>query len=146
MSTKLWIGAMTAMSVLYLGLMLQRGIVLIIDPSWMVKALGLALLLLPLFAFWAIAKEIGFGLASERLARKIPESSFDDLGLEYRPSGRATKESAEVAFERIQKSLARDETWQNWFLAGVTYEANSDRKRARAAIRKAIELERLEDA
>lgn len=146
MSTKIWIGVMSALSILYLGLMLQRGIVLILDPNLLVKILGLALLLLPLFAFWAIAKEIGFGISSERIARKIPEASFSDLGLEYRPSGRATKESAEVAFERLRAILDTDESWQNWFLLGVVYEANGDRRRARSAIRKAIELERAEIA
>lgn len=146
MPTKIWIGLMTALSVLYLGLMLQRGIVLIMDPSILVKILGLALLLLPLFAFWAIAKEIGFGLSSERIAKKIPEQSFTDLGLELRPSGRATRESASEAFERIKSKLDSDESWQNWFLLGVVYEANGDRRRARSSIRKAIEIERSASA
>lgn len=146
MSTKIWIGVMTALSVLYLGLMLQRGIVLILDENILVKILGLALLLLPMFAFWAIAKEIGFGLSSERIAKKIPEQSFSDLGLELRPSGRATKESASEAFERIKSKLDVDESWQNWFLLGVVYDANGDRRRARSSIRKAIELERSANA
>ncbi len=146
MTTKIWIAVMTALSALYLGLMLQRGIVLISDPNLLVKILGLALLLLPMFAFWAIAREIGFGLSSERLARKISQQSFDQLGLELRPSGRATKESAERAFEQISELLQKDETWQNWFLLGVAYEANGDRRRARGSIRKAIELERSASA
>lgn len=146
MTTKIWIAVMTALSALYLGLMLQRGIVLLSDPNLLVKILGLALLLLPMFAFWAIAREIGFGLSSERLARKIPQQSFDQLGLELRPSGRATKESAERAFEQISELLQKDETWQNWFLLGVAYEANGDRRRARGSIRKAIELERSASA
>jgi len=146
MTTKIWIAVMTALSALYLGLMLQRGIVLLSDPNLLVKILGLALLLLPMFAFWAISREIGFGLSSERLARKIPQKSFDQLGLELRPSGRATKESAERAFEQISELLQKDETWQNWFLLGVAYEANGDRRRARGSIRKAIELERAASA
>ena len=146
MPTKIWIGVMTALSILYLGLMLQRGIVLILDPDILVKILGLALLLLPMFAFWAIAKEIGFGLASERLAKQIPDQSFADLGLEFRPSGRATKESAGEAFEKIKLNLDSDESWQNWFLLGVVYEANGDRRRARSSIRKAIETERSASA
>ena len=135
---------MTALSVLYLGLMLQRGLVLIVDPNWLVKTLGLALLLLPMFAFWAIAREIGFGLASEKLARKMPEESFEKLGLELRPSGKATKESASRAFEVVSAMVETQPNWQNWFLLGVVYEANGDRSRARSAIRKAIELERVE--
>ncbi len=144
MTTKIWIGAMTALSVLYLGLMLQRGLVLILDPNWLVKTLGLALLLLPMFAFWAIAREIGFGLASEKVARKMPEESFEQLGLELRPSGKATKESASRAFEVVSAMVETQPNWQNWFLLGVVYEANGDRSRARSAIRKAIELERAE--
>ncbi len=146
MGTKIWIGAMTALSVLYLGLMLQRGLVLIVDPNWMVKILGLALLLLPMFAFWAIAREIGFGLASEKVARKMPSDSFEQLGLVLRPSGKATKESATSAFDVASSLVQSDPNWQNWFLLGVVYEANGDRRRARSAIRKAIELERAEHA
>ncbi len=146
MSTKIWIAVMTALSALYLGLMLQRGVVLIADPNLLVKILGFALLLLPMFAFWAIAREIGFGLSSERLAKQIPQQSFDQLALELRPSGRATKESAERAFSIVSDQLTKDETWQNWFLLGVTYEANGDRRRARSSIRKAIELERAGNA
>ena len=146
MTTKIWIGAMTALSVLYLGLMLQRGVVLIVDPNWLVKILGLALLLLPMFAFWAIAREIGFGLASEKVARQIPEESFEQLGLELRPSGKATKESASNAFEVASSLVENQPNWQNWFLLGVVYEANGDRRRARSAIRTAIELERAERA
>lgn len=137
---------MTALSVLYLGLMLQRGIVLIVDPNWIVKILGLALLLFPLFAFWAIAREIGFGVSSEKVARKMPEDSFQQLGLELRPSGKATKESAIQAFEIASSLVQQQPNWQNWFLLGVVYEANGDRSRARSAIRKAIELERVEPA
>jgi len=100
MTTKIWIAVMTALSALYLGLMLQRGIVLISDPNLLVKILGLALLLLPMFAFWAIAREIGFGLSSERLARKISSRALINSALNSDLRGELPKK---VLRERLSK-------------------------------------------
>jgi tetratricopeptide (TPR) repeat protein len=129
---------MTAFAVIYVVLLGQKAVLLILDDNWVAKAMGLALLVLPIVAAWAILTEVKFGIDAERLAKS---NSLPELQLELRPSGRATKESAQVEFERIKFLVSQDlENWELWFRLGEWYEASGDRKLARKSIRKAIKL------
>lgn len=129
---------MTALAVIYVVLLGQKAILLILDDSWVAKAMGLALMVLPIVAAWAILTEVKFGIDAERLAKT---NSLPELQLELRPSGRATKDSAQVEFERIKALVSQDlENWELWFRLGECYDASGDRKLARKSIRKAIKL------
>jgi tetratricopeptide (TPR) repeat protein len=129
---------MTALAVIYVVLLGQKAVLLILDNNWVAKAMGLALLVLPIVAAWAILTEVKFGIDAERLAKT---NSLPELQLELRPSGRATKESAQVEFERIKALVSQDlENWELWFRLGECYDASGDRKLARKSIRKAIKL------
>ena len=129
---------MTALAVIYVALLGQKAVLLILDDNWVAKAMGLALLVLPIVAAWAILTEVKFGIDAERLAKS---NSLPELQLELRPSGRATKESAQVEFERIKLLVSQDlENWELWFRLGECYDASGDRKLARKSIRKAIKL------
>ena len=129
---------MTALAVIYVVLLGQKAVLLILDDSWVAKAMGLALLVLPIVAAWAILTEVKFGIDAERLAKT---NSLPELQLELRPSGRATKESAQVEFERIKALVSQDlENWELWFRLGECYDASGNRKLARKSIRKAIKL------
>jgi hypothetical protein len=129
---------MTALAVIYVVLLGQKAVLLILDDNWVAKAMGLALLILPLVAAWAILTEVRFGIDAERLAKT---NSLPELQLELRPSGRATKESAQLEFERIKLLVSQDlENWELWFRLGECYDASGDRKLARKSIRKAIKL------
>jgi tetratricopeptide (TPR) repeat protein len=137
-SAKIWALVMTALAVIYVVLLGQKAILLILDNNWVAKAMGLALLVLPIVAAWAILTEVKFGIDAERLAKT---NSLPELQLELRPSGRATKESAQVEFERIKALVSQDlENWELWFRLGECYDASGDRKLARKSIRKAIKL------
>lgn len=138
MSAKIWALVMTALAVIYVVLLGQKAILLIMDQDLVAKAMGFALLVLPIVAAWAILTEVKFGIDAERLART---NSLPPLDLELRPSGRATKESALIEFERIKALVSHDEqNWELWFRLGECYDASGDRKLARKAIRKAIKL------
>ena len=138
MSAKIWALVMTALAVIYVVLLGQKAVLLILDDNWVAKAMGLALLVLPIVAAWAILTEVKFGIDAERLAKS---NSLPELQLELRPSGRATKESAQVEFERIKLLVSQDlESWELWFRLGECYDASGDRKLARKSIRKAIKL------
>ncbi len=129
---------MTALAVIYVVLLGQKAVLLILDDNWVAKAMGLALLVLPIVAAWAILTEVKFGIDAERLAKT---NSLPELQLELRPSGRATKESAQLEFERIKALVSQDlENWELWFRLGECYDASGDRKLARKSIRKAIKL------
>jgi tetratricopeptide (TPR) repeat protein len=137
-SAKIWALVMTALAVIYVVLLGQKAILLILDDNWVAKAMGLALLILPLVAAWAILTEVRFGIDAERLAKT---NSLPELQLELRPSGRATKESAQLEFDRIKLLVSQDlENWELWFRLGECYDASGDRKLARKSIRKAIKL------
>jgi cytochrome c-type biogenesis protein CcmH/NrfG len=129
---------MAALAVIYVVLLGQKAILLLLDASLVAKAMGVALLVLPLVAAWAILTEIKFGVDAERLART---NTQPQLKFEIRPSGKPTKESAQQEFERIKSLVSKDlSNWELWFRLGECYEASGDRKLARKSIRKAIKL------
>lgn len=129
---------MTALALVYVLLLGQKAYLMILDESLVAKAMGLALLVFPLLAAWAILTEVKFGINAEKLARA---NTLPQLQFELRPSGRATKESAQIEFERIKQLVSQDlENWELWFRLGECYDASGDRKLARKSIRKAIKL------
>ncbi len=129
---------MTALAVIYVLLLGQKAILLLLEDNWVAKAMGAALIFLPLVAAWAILTEVKFGIDAERLARS---NTQPQLSFELRPSGRPTKESAQAEFERIKSLVSQDlENWELWFRLGECYDASGDRKLARKSIRKAIKL------
>lgn len=129
---------MAALAVIYVVLLGQKAILLLLDASFVAKAMGVALLVLPAVAAWAILTEIKFGMDAERLSRT---NTQPQLEFELRPSGKPTKESAQREFERTKSLVSQDlSNWELWFRLGECYEASGDRKLARKAIRKAIKL------
>ncbi len=138
MSAKVWALVMTALAVIYVLLLGQKGTLLLLEDNWVAKVMGLGLLVLPLVATWAILTEVKFGIDAERLAKT---NTQPELQFEMRPSGKPTKESAQLEFERIKSLVSQDlENWELWFRLGECYDASGDRKLARKAIRKAIKL------
>jgi|TARA_B110000914_G_scaffold35548_1_gene28440 cytochrome c-type biogenesis protein CcmH/NrfG len=141
MITKIWVGLMLALTIFYVLTLLGRGIILLQEPSLIAIAMGLAILVLPLVALWALFAELQFGLKAQRLSRRLIALNIPGLDLELRASGRATKESASKELERIQDAVTKDpENWSLWFQLGEAHDAAGERKNARAAIRKAILL------
>jgi cytochrome c-type biogenesis protein CcmH/NrfG len=103
--------------------------------------MGLAILVLPLVALWALFAELQFGLKAQRLSRRLIALDIPGLDLELRASGRATKDSANKELERIQDAVTKDpKNWSLWFQLGEAHDAAGERKNARAAIRQAIQL------
>lgn len=140
MATKIWVGVMSALTLVWVFSLAGRGVILLQEPDLVAKAMGFAILVLPVFAIWSVFSELRFGFRAQRLAEKLHAEGYGGLALEYRASGKATEESAKREFDRISAELNQQESWQLWFQLGQSYEASGDRKRARAAIRKAIAL------
>ena len=141
MITKIWVGLMLALTLFYVLTLLGRGIILLQEPSLIAIAMGLAILVLPLVALWALFAELQFGLKAQRLSRRFIALDIPGLDLDLRASGKATKDSANKELERIQDAVNRDpENWSLWFQLGEAHDAVGERKNARAAIRKAILL------
>ncbi len=127
---------MTLLTLVYLYLMTGRALTLLADSNWIAKLMGAGMLVFPLVAAWALYREIQFGIRSQKLIARAMKDGLNELQLELRPSGRATKESAEREFERVKANF--NDSWQDWLLLAEAYDASGDRRRARAAMRQAI--------
>ena len=133
---------MTLLTLIYVALLGERGILLLQQDQPIGKVMGGFILVLPLVAIWGIYAELRFGVRVERLASEVEaQGTWPQLDLEYRPSGRPTKESAKLAFEKIEaEAQAKPSDWHSWFSLSLAYDACGDRRRARAAMRKALSL------
>ncbi len=133
---------MTALLLLYVVLLANTGITLLFTGVLIGQVMGALILAFPLLAVWATIVELRFGLAAEKLVARIEaEGTWPDLGIETRPSGRAIRSSADTAFAKWS-ALAEEneEDFHSWFNLSLAYDACGDRRRARAAMRKAIGL------
>ncbi|BDS50181.1 hypothetical protein [Rhodoluna lacicola] len=133
---------MTALLLLYVVLLANTGITLLFTGVLIGQVMGALILSFPLLAVWATIVELRFGLAAEKLVARIEaEGTWPDLGIETRPSGRAIRSSADAAFAKWS-ALAEEneEDFHSWFNLSLAYDACGDRRRARAAMRKAIGL------
>ncbi|MDH6236600.1 hypothetical protein [Cryobacterium sp. CG_9.6] len=135
---------MSLLLVLYLVLMGWRAVLFMQTGEPVGIAIGAALLVLPLIGFWALIREIMFGMHSERLIHLLAEQGglpLDDLP--RRPSGRPYREAADAEFPQFKAEAdAEPDNWRVWLRLGLAYDASGDRRRARGAIRTAIALER----
>jgi len=141
MSTKIWVLVMSLLTIAYMLLLGSRGVVLISDPNWIAKAMGLLILVFPILGIWSLFMELRFGLAAQDLVLRAREAGVPELVVELRPSGKAVKQSALMAFEGVKEiAEAYPKNWENWVRLSEGYDASGDRKRARSAMRHAILL------
>lgn len=136
--------ATTALVLVYLFLVGERGLALLLDPSGFAKAIGGLILVIPAVAIWGIIRELSFGLRIEKLAKQLQsEGKWPEFGFEVRPSGRAVKSSVQENFEPYREQAEKyPDDWRSWFTLGLVYDAAGDRPRARAAMRRAIAVAR----
>lgn len=135
---------MSALLVLYLVVVIQLAFRLFAVENTVSKALGVALVFLPLLGFWALMAELLFGLRSQRLVKVLRASGQLPVEeLPIRSSGRPVRSAADAEFPRFKAEVeAAPGSWQAWFRLGLSYDASGDRRRARSSIRRAIALER----
>ena len=137
---------MAVLLLVYLVLVTQRAILLLATGEAVGIAMGVALLVLPFIAAWAIGRELLFGARTERLVRQLDaEGNLPVEDLPTRVSGRPLREAADEQFPQYRAEVeAAPESWRAWFRLGLAYDASGDRRRAREALRQAIRLERAE--
>ena len=135
---------MAALLLLYLVFTIQYAVRLILDPAPVGKAIGAALLVLPLIGLWVLVAELLFAVRAERLAARLDREGglpVDDLP--KLPSGRPDPAEADKRFPEYQAAVeAAPDDWGAWFRLGLAYDASGDRRRARWATRRAIALSR----
>lgn len=131
----------------YLVLMSQRAITMIVTGKPIFVVLGLAILVFPILGAVLVVDQLRFGVATERLARRLDEQGElpDTSHLPRRPSGRVEREAADAWFDAKQAELeAAPNDWRRWYALAEAYDLAGDRNRGRKAMRKAIDLERAE--
>ena len=104
--------------------------------------MGTALIVLPLLGFWALGRELLFGWQSERLVITLEREGLL-LELPHSANGQEARQAADAAFPALQEAvIAEPESWRGWLRLSLGYDAAGDRRRARMAARRAIELAR----
>lgn len=135
---------MIALLTLYLGLSFQRAVLLLGTPGWIPTLLGVAMLVIPAVGAWAMVREIVFGARTQQLGRELAASGelpADDLP--RTPSGRYVRSAADEQFDVVRREVeAAPEQWGGWYRLSLAYSASGDGRRARAAMRTAIALQR----
>lgn len=144
--TKIGVAVITLLLALYLFLTLRQSWLLITGADAVGKAIGVALVVLPVLAAVFIARELVFGLQSERVLRRmIDDDALPADDLPKLPSGRVERAAADADFPRWKADVeASPDDWRAWYRLGLAYRASGDNRRARAAVRRSIDLERAD--
>ena len=142
-----------ALLVFYLAGCVWRGVLALqsafSDKSATAGILGLCVLAFGVIGAWFLWREIGFGFATERLAKALDEDETPGGGLRYEeidglprsPGGRVDRSAADELFARRKADTeAAPEDWRCWYRLAAAYHAAKDSSRARAAMRHAIKL------
>lgn len=143
MSTRIGVAIMSVALVLYLIISLNWAVALLRTGTGLAIAMGVALLILPVVAGWALGRELWFGFRAEKVGRRLEaEGGLPDDEVSVRESGRVIRDDADAVFPRYRDDVqAHPDDWRAWYRLGLAYDASGDRRRAREAVRKAIKLE-----
>lgn len=129
---------------LYVVLAGDRAVRLIASGEPIGIVAGIALIVFFFVGAWALVRELVFGMQLDRAVRALAAEDGMPQPLPATPSGRAEKESAEGAFPIAKADVeAHPESWQSWLRLSMAYDSARDRKRARMAARKALDLRKV---
>jgi cytochrome c-type biogenesis protein CcmH/NrfG len=146
MSARFGAGVMAVLLALYIALVAQRAWLLLTSGEPVGVIMGVALVVLPLLAAWALWRELSFGWRAQALAGRLErEGALPDEEIDVRASGRPIREQADAVFPRYRDAVEADpDDWRAWLRLSMAYDGAGDRRRAREAVRRAIALEAAE--
>lgn len=142
--TKITVALLTLALVAYFVLLGGRAVALIQSGGVAGIMLGIGVLLLPIIGVVLVFWELRFGWQTQRLGRQLAENGQlpDVADLPLRPSGRVERDAADAYFETVKARVeAAPDDWRGWYALAHAYDLAGNRKRARSAMRHAIELE-----
>ncbi|MGF2953688.1 hypothetical protein ACOJVP_15295 [Mycobacterium sp. THU-M116] len=129
----------------YFVLLGREAVALIGSGRAAAAGLGAALLVLPLIGLWAMVATLRAGFAHQRLARLIDEDGMelDTRGLPRRASGRIERNAADALFASVRTEVqTAPDDWRRWYRLARAYDYAGDRRRARDAMRTAVQMHR----
>jgi cytochrome c-type biogenesis protein CcmH/NrfG len=110
--------------------------------------LGVAVLIMPAIGLWAMIATLRAGFAHQKLARLAAEDGMelDVSALPRRPSGRIEHDAADALFATVRADVEADpDDWRHWYRLARAYDYAGDRRRAREAMKTALELHRCQE-
>jgi cytochrome c-type biogenesis protein CcmH/NrfG len=141
---QLLIAFMCVALVAYLVLLGRAAVAMIGSGRAAAVGLGLAVLIMPVIGLWAMITTLLAGFAHQKLARLIAEDGMElDAGaLPRRPSGRIQRDAADALFATVRTEVeAHPDDWRHWYRLARAYDYAGDRRRAREAMKTAVELQ-----
>ena len=141
---QLLIAFMCVAMLVYFVLLGRLAIVMIGSGRAAAVGLGLAVLLMPVIGLWAMIATLRAGFAHQRLARLIAEDGMelDTSALARRPSGRIERDAADALFATVRTEVEGEpDDWRRWYRLARAYDYAGDRRRAREAMKTAVELQ-----
>ena len=142
MKSRIVVGILTIVCLVYLVLIGVRGIELIVAGGTRNLVFGVGVLLIPILVGGLIARELRFGYGTVQLGRTLAAEDGIPLDTVERDEfGRIDQAKADIEWQR-RKALVEQapNDWRAWFLLAVAYDNARDRKQARVAARQAIKL------
>jgi hypothetical protein len=135
---------MAVLLVIYLVFATQYALILLRATEPLAKALGVALIVLPVIGAGVLLADLVFVVRGERLVKRLGgEGGLPVDDLPRLPSGRPDPKAADAEFPKYQAEVeATPDSWRAWLRLGLAYDASGDRRRARWATRKALALAR----
>ncbi|MDI3330057.1 MAG: hypothetical protein QJR09_04890 [Micrococcus sp.] len=142
MKTKIGVGAIVALMLLFAVLAVFSAVSFLQAPQPVARMLGLATLGIVAVGLWTLWRELRFGVMMERLGRTLAaEGGLPADDLPRSPGGRIDRTAADAQFEAFRAGAeAAPEDWRSWYRLSLGYDASGDRSRARRAMRDAIRL------
>lgn len=135
---------MTALLLLFGGVVAGRGVALVRTGEPVAVLLGAAVLVVVALAVVLLLREWALAARVQRMADELAARGglpVDDLPRS--PGGRVDRTAADAAFADARADVeAHPDDWAAWYRLGFAYDAAGDRRRAREALRRAARLHR----
>jgi hypothetical protein len=139
------VAVLVAALAVYFVLLGERAVMLISTGRPAAVGLGIAVFVLPIIGAVTVVYELDFGRRTQQMAAQLAREDDlpDDSALPRRPSGRIERAAADAHFDEVKARVEDDEAdWRGWYHLAHAYDLAGDRKRAREAMRHAIDLRR----
>ena len=141
---QLLIGFMCVALIVYFVLLGRIAMAFITSGELVAIGLGLALMIMPLIGIWVMVSTLRAGLTHQRLGRIVKDEGMelDVSSLPRMPSGRIERDAADALFATVRDELENEpDNWRRWYRLARAYDYAGDRRRAREAMKKAVEME-----
>lgn len=140
---QLLIALMCVAMLAYFVLLGRMAVAMIGSGRGAAVGLGLAVLIMPVIGLWVMGATLRSGFAHQKLARLIAADGMelDTSALPRRPSGRIEREAADELFATVRTEVETDpDDWRRWYRLARAYDYAGDRRRAREAMKTAVQL------